>query len=493
MEITLAEKDGTEPKGEPATKHRKGQKPPHRFLRSQVKGIRAIPGWMTRSGAVSWVDVGLVVFCGAHIGYDSERVPIGGGAAVGHALIRHWAHTRPFQLLVLGTGPCAPDAHVPYHQLAVANDDLLTNFSVRKYARFSRAFEKAVTEFLARLAAEEDPNDILVLHNDIAEAGDFRAIAHLGYRQAAIFHVDVVDYVASIYLRGIASAPALTRVWRHLERLKLGCRAPDVLKLIFRKQEECARYCERLVVPSLEMARILRASYPWRTEKDVLVVPWGALDGPVPAGVEEALAELKRKYNPANRPVLLTLSRISPEKGQDLLLRALQIWEKREDRELLLFICGAAAYMHGASYLRKLRRLAGRLRKVEVIFPGHVGGALKRAFFQLADVYIFPSRHESYGLTMMEAMAAGLPVLTTNHRSAHALVRPEFGLVVEPNPKALYRGLAQLLAHPAALPLRGEMAKKFARAHPFSKAADSLARALLDLVSPPERSMSARA
>ncbi|MFN3346560.1 MAG: glycosyltransferase, partial [Candidatus Bipolaricaulaceae bacterium] len=189
-----------------------------------------------------------------------------------------------------------------------------------------------------------------------------------------------------------------------------------------------------------------------------------------------------RRYDPAGRPVLLTLSRLSPEKGQDLLLRALRLWDRDRREELLLFICGAAAFMHGDRYVQKLRRLAAGLRRTEVIFPGHVGGAQKHAFFRLADLYVFPSRHESYGLTMMEAMAAGLPVLTTNHRSAPNLVRPEFGLVVEPHPQELYKGLVQLLSRPERLQAMGEAARRFAHTQPFSQAAETLALHLQQLL-----------
>ena len=40
-----------------------------------------------------------------------------------------------------------------------------------------------------------------------------------------------------------------------------------------------------------------------------------------------------------------------------------------------------------------------------MVFPGYVTGERKRAFFALADLYVFPSRHESYGLTLLEALA----------------------------------------------------------------------------------------
>ena len=72
--------------------------------------------------------------------------------------------------------------------------------------------------------------------------------------------------------------------------------------------------------------------------------------------------------------------------------------------------------------MARLKELAGRLKKFRVAFPGYVSGARKQAFLDLADLYIFPSRHESYGLTLMEALASGLPRCTPASTAALASV-----------------------------------------------------------------------
>ena len=406
-------------------------------------------------------------------------------------LIRRWVESSPFSLTVLGSGPLPVSLdgiryrEIPWRVPGPAR--FLTDLGVRNYARFSRQFERGVTEFLAARARECDPRRVCVLHNDIAEAGDFSAISRLGYRQVAIFHVDVVDYAARIYGRGLVSAPRLAAFWRGLERARLARLLPDVARLIFQKQEACARHCDLLVVPSQGMREVLLSAYPWRSEQDVLVVPWGAIAEPPPPGAEEEEANIRREYGlTGDTPVILTLSRISPEKGQDLLLRALREWERRGGGRLAAFICGAPAFIHGREYMRYLQRLARRLRRVEVHFPGYAAGARKAAFFRVADLYVFPSRHESYGLTLLEAMAAGLPVLTTPHRSAADLVRPEFGRVVEPSPHGIYRGLRELLERRETLARMGEEAQAFAQRLSFEKAADRLAQAIAALVGGPE-------
>jgi len=109
--------------------------------------------------------------------------------------------------------------------------------------------------------------------------------------------------------------------------------------------------------------------YPSCPPKRVHVLPWGVWDAGPPGDAEP----LRREFGvPEGARVLLTLSRISPEKGQDLLLDALLEWERREDypqRPLWLFVCGDAAFMQGQRFLEKLKRLASRLRRRAWSFP----------------------------------------------------------------------------------------------------------------------------
>jgi len=397
-----------------------------------------------------------VLFTAAHGGFAGEAVPLGGGAAVANLLSSEWARTQPFdfRLLtpeILGSG--APTGAG------------LVSFDERRYAAFCREFSRACTERILR----EDPRDIVVLANDISEGPDFRRLGGAGFRIHTIYHVDVVAYVARIYTRGWLAPETLVRWWPRLRPV-----LPGLTRLIFEQQEHSLLYSKSVIVPSPGMKEILLRCYPAIPASRIEVLPWGA-----PA-LEPACPFPAEYEIPPDACVLLTLSRISPEKGQDRLLDALLDWESRPgfpETPLVLFVCGGAAYMMGRRYLERLRQLAARLKRVRVYFPGHVTGPLKSAFYQRADIYLFPSRHESYGLTLQEAQSAGLPSVCYDSDGVRAVLTPEAGFLVR-TPDELRAAVGRLAADPTLRAAMGSAARCRAQAMPFARAAAALASML---------------
>ena len=414
-----------------------------------------------------------VLYTAAHAVEGSEEIALGGGAAICRQLSQQWARTRPFDFEVLGPsilGPSAPSGH-----------DLIT-FGERDYARFCRDFERATTAEILR----HDPRDTVVLANDISEGPDFRTLSQSGFAITTIYHVDVVAYVAAMYGRGWVRPETTVRWYEALRHLPL----PSMLGLVWAKQGDSVRYSRRLLVPSGEMKQVLERCYPRDARGKVSVLPWGA-ERPQfePSAIQAAAAAIRGEYRIADDAiVLLTLSRISPEKNQELLLEALLDWEQQPDfpqRPVVLLLCGGAAYMQGRRYLRRLQNAASRLRRIEVRFPGHVTGLRKQACFALADLYVFPSRHESYGLTLLEAMQAGLPAICLEHSGAVEVMQPELGIVV---PRGSARGMRrELRAAIATLALDADRrarirpaARAYAEARSFPHTANQLAEMLLE-------------
>jgi glycosyltransferase involved in cell wall biosynthesis len=375
----------------------------------------------------------VILYVAAHGGPLRESVPLGGGAAVFDHLCDEWTRTG------VGFRAIAP---------SLPGGDLV-RYSERQYAAFCRDFSQYATEEVLR----HDPASVVVLSNDISEGPDFARLAAQGYRIYTIYHVDVVAYVAEIYLRGWI-APETTVRWEKRLRPVM----PALTRLIWEKQEASVLHSHGLIVPSEGMRDVLARCYPGHASK-IHVMPWGLWDAGGPVSADPLRAEYGVK--PGDR-ALLTLSRISPEKGQDVLLESLLPW----DPPMWLFICGAPAYMQGERYFEKLRRLASRFRNLRVVFPGHVTGDRKRAFFSLADLYVFPSRHESYGLTLLEALASGVPAVCLDTAGARSVMRPDFGALVDA--PGLVPAIQSLLGN---APLRHKMsqaAQLYAREQRFS-------------------------
>jgi glycosyltransferase involved in cell wall biosynthesis len=379
-----------------------------------------------------------ILYTAAHGGFARERVPLGGGAAVFELLRAAWPEVEP---IVPGT---------------VTGRELVS-YSEMEYAAFCRRFEAESTAAILRY----EPNECVVLVNDISEGPDFARLAKAGYRLFTIFHVDVVAYVAAIYGRGWV-APETLVGWHG----RLGSFYPDVLQLVFQKQLDCVRHSTACIVPSPEMREVIHRCYGPAVRVEVL--PWGT----PPATHTSELRPVE------DRTTLLTLSRISPEKNQHVLLEALLQWEQQgKVPKLRLRLCGEPAFMKGRAYAEKLKNLASRLRQIEVEFPGHVTGQAKADQFAEADLYVFPSSHESYGLTLMEAFQAGLPALTLDHAGAKSLMRAEFGRMASAD--SFLPALQELVRDRGRLREMGRAAREFARANPFSATAIWLRNLLL--------------
>lgn len=148
---------------------------------------------------------------------------------------------------------------------------------------------------------------------------------------------------------------------------------------------------------------------------------------------DNARAELRARYGLGERPIVTCLSRLVPRKGQDMLIRALPMIQRRIDGAVLVIV-------GGGPYRSALQRLAQRHGVAEdVLFTGGVPGAELPAHHAMADVFAMPCRTrgggldvEGLGIVYLEASASGVPVVAGRSGGAPETVRDgETGVVVD--------------------------------------------------------------
>jgi glycosyltransferase involved in cell wall biosynthesis len=124
-------------------------------------------------------------------------------------------------------------------------------------------------------------------------------------------------------------------------------------------------------------------------------------------GVDTAFFPIAARRRP--EPVLLTVSTLHPHKNLEGLLRAFAIFRATHP-EFRLVVCGFHGFLSGT--LHELRESLGLRDAVE--FPGWIPREDLHDLYARAWAFVYPSLFEGFGLPVLEALAAGIPLACTS-------------------------------------------------------------------------------
>ncbi len=166
----------------------------------------------------------------------------------------------------------------------------------------------------------------------------------------------------------------------------------------------------------------------------------------IPVGVDGTIFNRSEEGGQHLPNQLLFVGAIRPVKGVDILLRAVRLLaDSGRDVRLVLV---------GESYFKSYQREYDRLRQMveDLRLGSRVNFVGKRRppelvrSIQESAVLILPSRAESFGMVLVEALACGTPVVATRCGGPEDIVNEEVGILVPPeDPAALAAGIAQVL------------------------------------------------
>jgi len=153
---------------------------------------------------------------------------------------------------------------------------------------------------------------------------------------------------------------------------------------------------------------------------------------------------------------LLCVASLTPRKGHDILFRALAQIPHRRWR--LTCVGSLERNPDMTISLRALARALGL--ENEIVFAGEAGPATLPAYYDAADVFVLPTLHEGYGMVVAEALARGLPIVSTDTGGIAELVGENAGLIVPPgDARAFSDALTRVVGDaPEAVALRRQLA-----------------------------------
>lgn len=294
--------------------------------------------------------------------------------------------------------------------------------------------------------------------HDSFPAPDASALAHAGQQ------LDALGNQALVLVDGLAfgAMPALAQ--QHCERLRLIALLhhpladetgldPQMARALASSEKSALAAAHHVIVTSARTAADLKEHYAVADGKLSVVEPGTepvAQIGPSPQSPTAATTKATRDDPPLTR--LLCVATVTPRKGHDLLIKALaplagQRWQLR---------CAGSVRRspHTTRRLREIIRQCGLNRQVQLL--GEISDSALHDCYDWADVFVLATRLEGYGMALAEAVAHGLPVITSVGGAAADTVGSEAALLIpRDDVGALSDALRRLIHEPG---LRAELA-----------------------------------
>ena len=203
-----------------------------------------------------------------------------------------------------------------------------------------------------------------------------------------------------------------------------------------------ARRADRLITGSAAAAEELRAHTSLPAEL-LRVVPYG-VDHPYLEPDPEQVWAVLNQHNLENAPYVLWVGSLEPRKGVGALVAAM-VEVVRKESGAVLVLAGYPGWQNETLISAADRASLGRaLREI-----GRVPEHELQALYAGATVFAFPSLHEGFGLPVLEAMSAGVPVVASDIPAVREVAGDAAVLVAPGDAAAWAESLAEVIGSPS--------------------------------------------
>jgi glycosyltransferase involved in cell wall biosynthesis len=221
--------------------------------------------------------------------------------------------------------------------------------------------------------------------------------------------------------------------------------------------------CDHVIVPTESIREMLVDEFGLTDRVSVVPTP---VD--LQAFEDLQASTIKEQYAPNGEKLLLYVGRMAREKGLTLLLESYKdICRLRQDTKLLMVGTGPQ--------LGELKRNALRAGvQDKVIFIGAVAPDEVPAYYLAADLFVFTSSSETQGLVLIEAMAAGTPIVAVQAPGSHDVLARGGGCLVPSSREAFSAAVIRLLEGHIERERMGDAGRREAERYSVKKSTETL-------------------
>jgi glycosyltransferase involved in cell wall biosynthesis len=227
-----------------------------------------------------------------------------------------------------------------------------------------------------------------------------------------IYAHDWLSFGAGVEAKRVSGKPLIVHV--HATEFDR-CGGPmGVNRDVYEIEKEGMEMADRVIAVSQYTKDMIVRNYGI-SESKIKVVHNGIDDSTEPHGAADRLR--LKNLKASGYSIVLFLGRITLQKGPDYFLRAAKSVLMREPK--VVFLLSGSGDME-----RQMMDMAASLGISDrVLFTGFLSGADRHEVYSAADLFIMPSVSEPFGITALEAMSAGTPVLVSKQSGVAETVR----------------------------------------------------------------------
>lgn len=242
------------------------------------------------------------------------------------------------------------------------------------------------------------------------------------------------------------------------------------LQYLKRRVPEAAKKADRIITISEFTKKDLVKTY--NIDPDKIIVAHCAVDSRTFKKTRIS-SSIKKKYNLPNR-YLLYLGTVEPRKNITKLVKAYSSLPQAIKEQFPLVLAGGGGWND-----REIKYAIDRASKSSsIILPGYIEEDDIPALYSGAELFLYPSHFEGFGMQILEAMACGTPVITANNSSLPEVGGDAAYYVDDSSVESIKKGIEKLLSEPGlreVLVKRGKhQIKKFSWEKSAQKIIDAL-------------------